>query len=165
MSRAHGTPAGSITENVDGSGRRYMSDSTSRAKPSIADPSNHSPAARTAEPKTIQQVNSARAAMHGVNQRPLHAGAVTNQHNGGLTVKTAAGHEYAVRPNGTLKTYSNGTQSVNFRSNGRVATIHRPEIDIRRGAAGQRTIVSRRPDRSVLVSTAPHQIGRAHRLN
>jgi hypothetical protein len=95
--------------------------------------------------------------MRGVNRTPLPAGAVTNHPNGGLTVKTASGREYTVRANGTLRTYSNGTQTVNLRSNGHVAAIHRPEIDIRRGAAGQRTVISRRPDRSVLVSTAPHR--------
>ena len=95
--------------------------------------------------------------MRGVNRRPLPAGAVTDRPNGGLTVKTPGGGEYAVRANGTLKTYSSGAQTVNFRSNGRLAAIHRPEMDIRRDAAGQRTIVSRRPDRSVLVGTAPHR--------
>jgi hypothetical protein len=94
--------------------------------------------------------------MRGVNQKPLPGGVVTNHPNGGLTVKTASGSEYTARPNGTLKTYSNGTQSVNFRPNGRVAAVHGPAIDIRRGAAGQRTIVSSRPDHSTLVSTAPH---------
>jgi hypothetical protein len=112
---------------------------------------------RTAEPKTLPQINSARAAMGGVNRRPLPQGAVTNHPNGGLTVKTPSGSEYTVRADGTLKAHTNGTQTVTFRSNGRVAAIHRPEIDIRRGAAGQRTVVSRRPDRSVLVSTAPHR--------
>jgi hypothetical protein len=109
------------------------------------------------EPKTIQQMNTARATMRGVNQKPLPPGVVTNHPNGGLTVKSATGNEYSVRPNGTLKAYSNGTQSVNFRSNGRVAAVHGLGIDIRRGAAGQRTIVSSRPDHSVLVSTAPHR--------
>ncbi len=94
--------------------------------------------------------------MRGVNQKPLPAGVVTNHSNGGLTVKTAGGNNYTVRANGTLRAYSSGAQTVNFRSNGRVAAIHRPEIDIRRGA-GQRTIVSRRPDKSVLVSTGPHR--------
>lgn len=95
--------------------------------------------------------------MHGVNRKPLPLGVVTNHLNGGMTVKTASGSQYAVRPNGTLKAYSKGTQTVNFRSNGRVASIHKPGIDIQRGAAGQRTVVSRRPDRSVLVSTAPYR--------
>jgi hypothetical protein len=114
------------------------------------------PVARIAEPRTIQQINTARATMHGVNQRPLPLGVITNHSDGGLTVKAAGGKEYAVRANGTIRGYSNGTQTVNFRSNGKVAAIHRPEIDIRRGAAGQRTVVSRRADKSVLVSSAPH---------
>ena len=95
--------------------------------------------------------------MSGINKRPLPAGTVTNHPNGGLTVRTPGGAAYTVRPNGTLRAYSNGTQTVNFRSNGRVAGIHSPAIDIRRGAAGQRTVVTRRPDQSVLVSTGAHR--------
>src|SRR5258708_3237759 len=46
--RAQTTSAsGSIRAKVSGSGRRYMSDSSSRADPSIAEPSNHSPCCRT----------------------------------------------------------------------------------------------------------------------
>lgn len=121
------------------------------ARPSVI------PAARATEPKTIEQVNSARAALRGVNQRPLPSGVVTNHPNGGVTVKTAAGSEYAVRANGTLKAHTNGTQTVTFRANGRVASLHTPGVDIRRGTASQKTIISRRADKSVLVSTAPHR--------
>jgi len=95
--------------------------------------------------------------MRGVNQRPLPLGIVTNHPNGGLTVKTASGNQYAVRSNGTLKSFSSGAQTVNFRSNGRVAAIHRPDLDVRRTSAGGRTVVTRRAGGATLVSTGPHR--------
>jgi hypothetical protein len=108
-------------------------------------------------PKTIDQINVARSTMHGINHKVLPKGVVVNHPNGEITIKTANGDEYTVRSNGTLRTVSRGNQTVNFRSNGHLVAIHRPEIDIHRGPRGGRIIISRRADRSVLVSTAPYR--------
>ena len=113
-------------------------------------------ATRAMEPRTLEQINASRTTLHGINQRPLPRGAVTHNPDGGMTLIAAGGKHYTVRANGTLRTYSSATQTVKFRSNGRLASIHNPEFDIRRGPTGQRIVVSRRSDGSVLVSTASH---------
>jgi hypothetical protein len=91
--------------------------------------------------------------MHGINKSPLPSGVTTNRRDGGITVKTASGHEYTVRANGTLRSHSDGRQTVNFRPDGRVSAIHTATVDIQHGVHGERTVRSIRPDHSILVST------------
>ena len=105
----------------------------------------------------VKQINSARAGMGGVNGMRLPKGSVTVHGSGNLTVEAADGVTYGVRQNGTLSSYSARGRSVAFAPNGRIQSVHTATLDIRRGVHGERTVVTRRPDNSVLVSTGAHR--------
>ena len=129
---------------------------TAAAPISSRDTKGANAASKATPPATIEQMkNAARAGMRGINSKPLPRGVVTQHPNGGLTVKTTNGNEYTVRRNGTIKSFSNRTETITFRSNGRVAGVHRPNLDIRRSVTGTRTIVTPRPGGALLVSTSP----------
>lgn len=104
----------------------------------------------------VQQVNSSRSNMQGINQKPLPAGDVTVHPNGRLTVAADGGRQYGVRANGTVSSYRDSSKSMTFDGNGRVSSFHSANMDIQRGPAGQRTIVSHLPNSTTVVSTGPH---------
>jgi hypothetical protein len=104
----------------------------------------------------LQQVNSARSHMSGINQRPLPAGDVTVHPNGRLTVNAAGGRQYGVRSDGTVSSYRDNTRTVSFDRNGKINSLHTSNLEMRRGSHGQRTIVSHQADNTTLVSTGPH---------
>ena len=105
----------------------------------------------------VQQVNSTRAGLSGPNHVPLPHGKVTVLGNGNLNLEAAHGARYDIRPNGTLAAYSAPGRSVTFTPKGGIQSVHLPAMDIRTGPHGERTVVTRRPDKSVLVSTGPHR--------
>jgi hypothetical protein len=105
----------------------------------------------TSAASVLREVNSARANLLGINRKPLPAGHV-EAHSGGLTVKAGDGRRFEVRPNGTLASYAKGDHVAKFRSDGQIRSVHTPAMDIARGAHGQRTILMRRADHSVVVS-------------
>jgi hypothetical protein len=104
----------------------------------------------------IQQLNSTRSNMSGINRRPLPAGDVTVHSNGGMTVRTEGGRQYGVRSNATLASYRDREKTVSFNQRGKISSLHTANMDVYHGAHGQRTIVSRRADGSKVVSTGPH---------
>ena len=110
-----------------------------------------------ASKSVVQQLNSTRAGMRGLNRKPPPSGNVTVHANGNVTVQAANGAKFGVRKNGTLASYSAAGRSVAFAPNGRIQSVHTASLDIRRGVHGERTVVTRRPDRSVLVSTGAHR--------
>jgi len=111
---------------------------------------------REGSQSVVQQVNSARSRMSGINQRPLPPGDVTVHSNGRLTLNAAAGRHYGVRSDGTIASYRDSTKTVSFDRRGRVSSLRTSNLEVRRGAHGERTIISRRADNSRLVSTGPH---------
>ena len=104
----------------------------------------------------LHQVNAARARLAGVNKHPLPAGQVTTHADGSLTVSSGAGHVYNVRSNGTLASFKQDGKVVGFTPNGRVGSIHSNTMDVITNAHGQRTVMVRRADKSLVVSTGPH---------
>ena len=104
----------------------------------------------------LHQVNAARTRLAGVNKHSLPAGQVTTHPDGSLTVTSAAGHVYNVRSNGTLASFKKDGKVVSFTPNGRVGSIHSKSMDVTTNAHGQRTVVVRRADKSLVVSTGPH---------
>lgn len=102
----------------------------------------------------LGQVNNARNGMPGVNHRPLPPGRITVQDNGRLTLNAGAGR-YEVRGDGTLAAYRANGRDALFRPDGRVRSLRMPDLDIHRYARGERVVIARRPDRSVLVATGP----------
>jgi hypothetical protein len=104
----------------------------------------------------LRQVNGARSGLTGLNKRPIPQGQVSVHANHSLTVTAANGRKFDLRANGTLAGYSAHGQTASFRGNGHLASAHTSSMDITRGARGQRTVVSVRPDHSRLVSTGRH---------
>jgi len=93
--------------------------------------------------------------MTGINARPLPSGDVTVHTNGHLTIAAAGGSQYGVRPNGTISSFRNQNTSATFNNHGAVTSIHTPTMSVSHGPAG-RTIVTRGPDNSRIVSTGAH---------
>ena len=81
---------------------------------------------------------------------------MTVHQNGRLTINADGGRQYGVRANGTVSSYRDSSKSVTFNGNGRVTSFHTANMDIQRGPAGQRTIVSHLPNNTTVVSTGPH---------
>jgi hypothetical protein len=86
----------------------------------------------------------------------LPAGEVIAHNNGTKTIKDAAGHEFGVRKNGTISSFSGNGRVANFNSRGKVTSVRTANMDIRHQANGQRVVVSHRPDGRTLVSTGRH---------
>ena len=105
----------------------------------------------------VYQINASRAFMRGVNNQALPVGAVTVRPNGNVNIRTAAGADYVVRNSGRLASIAVRGNTVDFRPDGRVSGIRTPAIDVHRGVHGERIVVSRRPDHSILVSAGPRQ--------
>jgi hypothetical protein len=95
--------------------------------------------------------------MSGLNGRPLPKGKVTVHADGNLTVEASHGVNFGVRQNGTLASYSAHGRSVTFSPGGKIQSVHTASLDIRHGAHGERTVVTRHADKSVLVSTGAHR--------
>jgi hypothetical protein len=110
----------------------------------------------TGSASVLRDINSTRKTLAGINKRPIPSGQVTSRNDGSLTVATADGRQFGVRPNGTLASFVGGGKTAAFGANGQIRTVHTLTMDIARFSHGQRTIVVRRPDNSVLVSTGPH---------
>ncbi len=132
--------------------------SPSIAKPASGAVSRSSTGTLTASESQarIQQLNSARSNLSGINRRPLPAGELTVHANGRMTLKAEGGRQYGLRSNGTIASYSDREKMVGFDKRGRVSQIHTAKMDIHHGAHGQRTIISRRADGSKVVSTGRH---------
>ena len=113
--------------------------------------------ARTLTPtesrQQIQNLNSNRAAMKGINRNPLPQGQVTVRGDGGRTIAASGGRQFQVRPNGTVERVSlSGGRTAAFRPDGRVSAIHAGGMQINHGLRGERQIVTVRPDHSRVVS-------------
>jgi hypothetical protein len=93
--------------------------------------------------------------MHGINQRPLPAGDVSVHPNGHVIVSAAGDRQYELRSNGTLASFQSQGRSASFRPDGHLSAIHTPTLNIRHNVNGSRTIVTQRPDKTVLVGTGP----------
>lgn len=101
---------------------------------------------------SLGQVNSSRQEMTGINRRPIPQGDVSVHSNGKLTVSASNGRSYDLRPNGSLASFHKPGETASFRPDGHLASLHTSSMEINRGPGGQRTIVSRRPDHSAVVS-------------
>ena len=118
--------------------------------------------ARTLTPtesrQQIQNLNSNRAAMKGINRNPLPQGQVTVRGDGGRTIAASGGRQFQVRPNGTVERVSlSGGRTAAFRPDGRVSAIHAGGMQINHGLRGERQIVTVRPDHSRVVSMGPRR--------
>jgi len=134
--------------------KRSESADTSKA-PGSTTSEKETPAASASQAR-IQQLNSARSSMSGINRKPLPAGELTVHSNGRMTLKADGGRQYGLRSNGTVASYSDREKTVSFDQRGKVSSIHTADMDIHNGVHGQRTIISRRADGSKVVSTGRH---------
>jgi hypothetical protein len=114
----------------------------------------------TVIPKTnadsiLHQVNASRTNMQGVNAKRLPSGQVLVHKDGGLIIKASGGRNYNVRTNGTIASYSERGRTAEFRPNGNLRSLRAGGMEINRGQHNERSIVTHRADKSVLVSTGP----------
>lgn len=105
---------------------------------------------------SLQKLNEMRSRFTGLNHSPLPQGQIIAHPNGNHTVSTADGRLYKLRGDGTLSSFRSSDLSARFFASGQVASLHTRSIDIRAGPRGERTVIWRRPDRSVVVGTGPH---------
>ena len=103
----------------------------------------------------VQQFNTARSKLPGINQQPIPSGLATVHSDGHVNLATADGRQFGLRPNGTLTTYSGAGATATFRSNGQIRALHTSSLDVRQAARGQNVVVARLPDQRVVVSTGP----------
>ena len=104
----------------------------------------------------VQQVNSARSQMSGINRKPIPAGDVTVHANERLTVNAGGGRQYGIRPDGSISSYRDSTKTVSFTHSGKVSSLRTANLEVRHSANGQRTVISRRADNINLISTGAH---------
>jgi len=104
----------------------------------------------------VQQLNSNRSNMSGINRKPLPSGELTVHPNGRMTLKAEGGRQYGLRPNGTVASYSDREKTVSFDQRGKVSSIHTANMDVHNGPHGRRTVINRRADGSKVVSTGRH---------
>jgi hypothetical protein len=103
----------------------------------------------------IDQVNASRTHLTGLNHQSIPKGQVTTHANGSLTVETQDGRSFGLRPNGSLATYQRANTRASFRSDGHVNSVHTSSLDIKRGVHGERVVIDRRPDKTVVVRSGP----------
>ncbi|HTP24485.1 MAG TPA: hypothetical protein VMK12_02350 [Anaeromyxobacteraceae bacterium] len=101
----------------------------------------------------VQQMNAARAAMTGVNRQAIPSGKVMTRPDGRVTVTAPDDRAYTLRSSGTLAAFQHRNERVTFAGDGRIRSLHTPSIDVTNGAHGERTVISRRPDRVLVVGT------------
>jgi hypothetical protein len=104
----------------------------------------------------VQQLNANRSSMRGINGKALPSGDVTVHSNGSLTLKASGGRQYGVRANGTIASFAANGKSANFDGKGKVSSIHTANVDIRHGVHGERTVVSRHADNTIVVTSGKH---------
>jgi hypothetical protein len=104
----------------------------------------------------VQQVNTNRSSMKGINAKALPSGDVTVHSNGSLTLKASGGRQYGVRANGTIASFAASGKSANFDGKGKVSSIHTANVDIHHGVHGERTVVSRHADNTIVVTSGKH---------
>ena len=90
--------------------------------------------------------------MRGLNSRPLPQGQVTVHNDGGRTL-IAGTRRYEVRPNGAVAGFQANGVTAALRTDGRFRSVRTPDMSIRDGWRGGRSIVLHRPDGATLVST------------
>lgn len=83
-------------------------------------------------------------------------GRVSRLPGGGRAVVTATGTRYEFSKEGTLNKFSRGGMEASFRPDGKFSSVKANGMSINYGGHGERTIVTERPDHSLLVSTGPH---------
>jgi hypothetical protein len=102
----------------------------------------------------IQDLNRNRTALRGINRRPLPPGEVTLHPDGRRIIAAPGGRQLDVRRDGTVERVSfRDGRTATFRPDGRVRTYHANGMQVNHWQRGGRTIVTERPDRTVLVST------------
>ena len=111
----------------------------------------------SASKSVVQQVNTARSSMSGINSRRLPQGKVIVHPNGALTIEGTGGRQYHVREDGTVAAFEAHGVKTSFRPDGTVSAIHTSNMRINYAVSGARRVETVRSDNSVLVSTGPHQ--------
>jgi len=110
----------------------------------------------TGSHQVLQQVNTNRTNMSGINRNPIPQGRVSIEPNGHVAVAAANGREYNLRSNGTVAAIHTNSGTLTFRGDGHLASVRTPTLRVMHGPHGERTIIHRLPDNRVVVSAGRH---------
>jgi hypothetical protein len=146
LSNMYKTGGGSVS-NSPGSGGVSISLGSSTTETALPEPESK---------VLLLKINQTRVQFTGSNQRPLPDGNVVQHANGNATVITRDGRHIDFRSNATIAGVQSKNVSATFFANERMASLHSSLMDVQTGPRGERTIVVRRSDQSVLVRTGPH---------
>ena len=119
-------------------------------------PSGASTLTPTGSREVVQQLNSSRNSLTGINKRPIPPGKVTVESNGHVSVVASNGRGFDLRPDGRLVEFRRPGEVATFRDNGHLAHLHTATMDITHGPRGQRMVVTERPDHSRIVGFGAH---------
>jgi hypothetical protein len=119
--------------------------------------------------RVVNQVNSARVRMSGINKRALPAGQVTVHPDGHLSLTASGGRHYELRANGTLASFrepggvfavratsARAGTTAKFGPSGRLRSVRTANLDIQHGSQGGRIVVKHLPNQATVVSYGPH---------
>jgi hypothetical protein len=109
--------------------------------------------------KRIDDLNSGRRGMAGINRNRLPQGIVSKGQNGRQTITTHDGRRIDVRPNNTVASvHMTDGRQADFRADGRIRSFRAPNgMVVEHGLRGGRRIVTTGPRGDRVVSMGPHR--------
>lgn len=87
-----------------------------------------------------------------MTQRRVPPGEVTQQKDGSYSVRARTGNQYAVRPNGSVRSFQSERGEAQFHQDGTVRTIRARDFTIQHRPIGRDLVMRERPDHTVIAS-------------
>ncbi|HTS49023.1 MAG TPA: hypothetical protein VMH05_13830 [Bryobacteraceae bacterium] len=87
-----------------------------------------------------------------ITQRHVPPGQIATQKDGSYAVRTKAGNQYSMRPNGSVRSFQSQHGEAQFRSDGTVRTVHSRDITIVHRPEGRSLMLRERPDHTVIAA-------------
>jgi hypothetical protein len=87
-----------------------------------------------------------------ITQRQVPSGETTRQKDGSYSVRTKAGNQYSMRPNGSVRSFQSPRGEAQFRADGSVRTVRSRDITIVHRPLGRNLMVRERADHTVVAS-------------
>ncbi len=104
-------------------------------------------------PQTARELPKSRGATPRVmTERHVPQGNVTRQKDGSYSVRTRAGNEYSMRPNGSVRAFQSQHGEAQFRADGTVRTVRARDITVVHRPVGRSVMLRERPDHVVIAS-------------
>jgi len=87
-----------------------------------------------------------------MTQRRVPPGEVSRQNDGSYSVRTRTGNQYAVRSNGSVRSFQSQQGEAQFRTDGTVRTVRASDFTIKHRPIGRDVMLRERPDHTVIAS-------------